>query len=65
MSLKVELWRPDGAHLGRIRSRSHSSASVRIVSLICRNRSSVFVAVRVGRICKQGVGGSSPLVSTN
>jgi hypothetical protein len=52
------------AHPWRIRSRSHSSVSVRIVPLICRSRSSLFVVVRVGRICKQGVVGSSPIVST-
>jgi hypothetical protein len=52
------------AHSWRIRSRSHSSVAVRIAPLICRSRSSPFAAVQVGRICKQGVVGSSPIVST-
>ena len=52
------------AHPWRIRSRSHSSAGVRITPLTCRSRSSLFAAVRSGRICKQGVVGSSPIVST-
>ena len=52
------------AHRWRIRSRSHSSVGVRIVPLTSRSRSSPFAVVRVGRICKQGVVGSSPIVST-
>lgn len=55
---------PRGAHSGRIRNRPHPSARVRIALLICCGRSSVFAVIRIGRICKQGVGGSSPLVST-
>jgi hypothetical protein len=52
------------AHSWRIRSRTHSSAGVRIVPLTSRSRSSPFAVVRIGRICKQGVVGSSPIVST-
>jgi hypothetical protein len=43
-----------GAHLGRIRSRSQLYATVRVSPLTSRNGPSLFVAVRIGRICKQG-----------
>jgi hypothetical protein len=53
---RLLLHRPPMAHLWRIPSRSHSSVSVRITPLICRDCSSPFAIVRIGRICKQGVG---------
>lgn len=52
------------AHLCTIPSQAHVSAVVRITALNCRNGPSQFVIVRVGRVCKQWVGGSSSLVST-
>jgi|GEM_PF-4851613 len=52
------------AHSWRIRSRPQPFVAVRILALISRSRSSLFVVVQVGRICKQGVVGSSPIVST-
>jgi len=52
------------AHSWRIRSRTRLSARVHFQPLDCTNRSSLFAAVRIGRICKQGVVGSSPIVST-
>jgi hypothetical protein len=52
------------AHSWRIPSRSRLYVSVHIAPLTSRNRSSVSAIVQVGRICKQGVVGSSPIVST-
>ena len=46
------------------RSRSRLFTSVRNVPLTSRNCSTLFAAVRLGRFCKQGVVGSSPIVST-
>ena len=51
-------------HLCTIRSRPPPFANIQKSSPICRNRPSVFATVRVGRLCKQGVVGSSPIVST-
>ena len=55
----------DMAHLCTIRSRPLASAVVRIAWLTSCNCSSAFVVVHVGRVCKQGVVGSSPIVSTS
>jgi len=52
------------AHFWTIRSRSHAFVGVQIAPLISRNGSSAFAIIRVGRVCKQGVVGSSPIVST-
>jgi len=51
-------------HSCTTRSRPPLFATVRIASPTSRNRSSSFATVRVGRLCKQGVVGSSPIVST-
>jgi hypothetical protein len=51
------------AHSWRIRSRTRAFAAVRIVALTSRSRSSLFAAIRLGQ-CKQGVEGSSLIVST-
>ena len=51
-------------HLCTIRSRPHLFANIRTSGLICRNGPSPFAVVRRGRLCKQGVVGSSPIVST-
>ena len=47
-------------------TRRHSPpfSTVRMLSPTSRSRPSVFATVRVGHICKQGVVGSSPIVST-
>ena len=51
-------------HLSNIRHRLLPSATVRELTLIRRSRSPLFAIVLFGRICKQGVVGSSPIVST-
>jgi len=51
-------------HSCTTRSRSPLFATVRFASPTSRNRPSVFAFVRLGRLCKQGVVGSSPIVST-
>src|ERR1019366_3660595 len=51
-------------HLCTTRSRSGPSATVRERVLIRCSRSSLFAIVRLGHLCKQGVVGSSPIVST-
>jgi hypothetical protein len=52
------------AHSWRIRRRTCPFANVHIPPVNCENRPSPFAIVRVGRICKQVVSGSSPLVSS-
>ena len=51
-------------HLKNIRHRSLPSATVHESPLISQRCSPSFAIVQVGRICKQGVVGSSPIVST-
>jgi hypothetical protein len=52
------------AQIWRIPSRTRASARVHFSLLNCTSRSSLFATVRIGRICKQGVVGSSHIVST-
>ena len=51
-------------HLSNIACHSLLFATDREAALIRRSRSPSFATVQAGRICKQGVVGSSPIVST-
>jgi hypothetical protein len=52
------------AQTWRIPRRTQSFAAVHFPRLNWPDRPSLFAIVRIGRICKQGVVGSSPIVST-